>query len=208
MDSWILANALLDFFGIDDKVDQTVDATVYLVMALSATILFMIKIALMLLGGDHGDFDADGDVGDFHHIGDSDAAFSAFSLLSVLAFIMGTGWMGLNCRVSWGLSGGVSVLFATGFGLVLMLVASFGMYYVKRLESSPHIDVRTAVGRTAQVYLTIPQKGEGQGQVEVDVSGTRKVMTAVSTGGKIEAFTAVKVVDVRDDETLIVEPAP
>ena len=50
MDQWILANALLEFFGITEEVDQTVDATVYLVMALSASALFMIKIGLMLLG--------------------------------------------------------------------------------------------------------------------------------------------------------------
>jgi hypothetical protein len=53
--------------------------------------------------------------------------------------------------------------------------------------------------------VNVPAKGKGQGQVEVVVSGRKKVLPAVSTGGKIASFVAVRVLEVRDDKTLVVE---
>ena len=53
---------------------------------------------------------------------------------------------------------------------------------------------------------TLPAKGKGLGQVQVSVSGRLKVITAASNGKEIAAFADVKVVEARDDGTLIVEP--
>ena len=77
---------------------------------------------------------------------------------------------------------------------------------MRRLNREVGYDPSTAVGRTARVYLTIPEKGKGTGQVEVSVSGRKKVLKAISSGPKINAFSDVKVIEVRDDETLVVEP--
>ena len=56
------------------------------------------------------------------------------------------------------------------------------------------------------VYLTIPQRGKGHGQVEVSVSGRKKILRALSVKDEIAAFADVKVLEVRDDQTLVVEP--
>lgn len=56
------------------------------------------------------------------------------------------------------------------------------------------------------MYLTIPAKGQGQGQVEVTVSGRRKIIRAISSGAEIPAFADVTVVAAQDDESLVVEP--
>ena len=53
--------------------------------------------------------------------------------------------------------------------------------------------------------MRIPAKGEGRGKVQVTVDGRRSVVDAISTGESIESFTAVTVLDVRDDDVLIVE---
>jgi len=53
--------------------------------------------------------------------------------------------------------------------------------------------------------MTIPKQGAGRGQVEVDVSGRRKTLEAISTGEKLDQFSSVTVVEVRDDQTLVVE---
>ena len=88
-----------------------------------------------------------------------------------------------------------------------MLGASGLSYWARRLDQSIEYDIRTAVGRTGRVYLTIPEKGHGHGQVEVSVSGRRKIVRAVSAGPRLEAFTDVRIVDARDDETLVAGPA-
>jgi len=180
------------------------DVVTYSIMALVGTSLFLLRLAFGLFGG--GDVDADLD-GDVHlHGGASDASFTLFSLLSVMAFIMGTGWMGLACRLDWGLGRPLSAVASVGFGTFMMFLASGMMHMARKLNQNVTYDVKTAVGRTARVYMKIPAKGEGQGQVQVSVSGRLMTRPAVSNGPALEAFASVKVVDVRDDEMLVVEP--
>jgi hypothetical protein len=175
------------------------DTAVYLIIAVAGTLLFLIRLAFTYFGSGGGDFEVDGDF-------DTDGAFTFFSVLSILAFFMGAGWMGLACRLDWGLGRLPSSLIAAGFGFVMMLAASGLSVLARRLNLTITYDLGTAVGRTARVYLTIPAKGQGKGQVEVTVSGRKKVVNAVSAGPRLEAFTDVKIVEARDDETLVAGP--
>jgi hypothetical protein len=179
-------------------VQQGADAVTYFIMAVAGTILFIVRLVLSLFGGDGGDFETDFDV-------DTDSSFTLFSLLSVLSFIMGAGWMGLACRIDWGLGRVPSLLIAVGFGTTMMFLAAGLMVLTRKLNRSVQYNVRTAIGRTGRVYMTVPAKGEGQGKVEVSVSGRLKVLAAISNGEEIAAFTDVKVTDARDDDTVVVE---
>jgi hypothetical protein len=185
-----------------DALEFGMDVVVYLIMALVGTVFFMLRLVFALFfGGDGGDLD-----GDLSAAGHADSAFSMFSLLSILAFFMGAGWMGLTCRVDWGLSSMVAAMSAAGFGFVLMLMASALMAFARTLNQVVEYDVNTAVGRTASVYMSIPERGQGRGQIKVSVSGRLKMMEAVSTGPKIPEFRTVKVLSVGDDGTFVVEP--
>ena len=176
------------------------DVAVYLVMALTGTTFFMLRRLLALFFG----ADTDVDTGHLHDAG-SDASFGFFSLLSILAFFMGSGWMGQTCRVDWEVGGLASAAAATAFAFGMMMLASGLMFTARKLDRTIEYDLKTAVGRTAGVYMTIPKQGAGRGQVEVDVSGRRKTLEAISTGEKLDQFSSVTVVEVRDDQTLVVE---
>jgi len=177
------------------------DVLAYLIMALVGTVFFLLRLLLALFFG--GDADMDGDLGD---VGHGDSAFSFFSLLSILAFFMGAGWMGLTCRIDWGLGSILSATYSTGFGLVLMLLASGLMAFARSLNQSVEYDLATAVGHTASVYMSIPKRGDGRGQIKVNVSGRLKMVDAISNGPPIGEFKSVKVLSVRDDGTFVVEP--
>ena len=179
--------------------ERGADAVVYLVMAVIATLLFLIRLGFSMAGADGGDFDVDGDF-------DSDASFAIFSVLSILAFFMGAGWMGLAARLDWGLGRLASSFVSAGFGFTMMLAAAGLSHLARRLDRTVEYDLRTAVGRTARVYLTVPAAGQGSGQVEVSVSGRRKILRAISNGPQLEAFSSVTIVGTRDDETLIAAP--
>jgi len=189
---------------IEDLFATTSDSTLYFMMAVTGTALFLLRMAIMLIGGiDHGgDFDIHGDGIDTHG-GD----FSLFSLFSILSFMMGAGWMGLTARLTWGLGSVAAAFVATGFGTLLMLFASFGMWQMRKMSEPTRWNPGSAVGLTATVYMQIPAAKDGRGKVQVDVAGTRRTMDAVSTGAAIESFAAVRVVEVRDDGTMIVERA-
>lgn len=179
-----------------------VDVVVYLILALLGTIFFVLRLVIALFfGGDGGDVD-----GDLSDVGHGDSTFSMFSLLSILAFFMGAGWMGLTCRINWDLSSMTSAIAAAGFGFVLMAMASGLMALTRSLNQVVEYDLGTAVGHTASVYMSIPAKGQGRGQIKVTVSGRLKMMDAVSNGPRIPEFRSVRVVSVRDDGTFVVEP--
>lgn len=190
---------LLDWQNL--RIDFGVDAVIYAALALAGTALFVLRLGLsLLLGiGDEMDFDT----GDLEHGG----GFPLISLLSLTAFFMGAGWMGLIARVDWGLSPTASAFAAGGFGFVLMLLSASLMFGAKRLTQDVTYDVKTAVGRTGQCYMAIPAKGEGSGQVRVSVSGRSMIVSAISNGTAIQAFKDITVIDARDDETLIVQQA-
>jgi len=178
------------------------DVVAYLIMALVGTTFFVLRLLLALFFASDTDFDT----GD-HFGATSDSSFSFFSLLSILAFFMGAGWMGLTCRVDWDLGGLASAAAAAAFGFSMMLLASGLMLATRKLNRVIEYDLQSAVGKTGRVYMSIPQHGGGRGQVEVNVSGRRKVLDAVTRGDKITEFSSVRVVEVRDDQTLVVEAA-
>jgi len=188
-------------FNWDDALRYGMDVLIYLIMALIGTTFFVIRLAIALFFG--GDGDMDGDLAD---VG-GDGAFNMFSILSILAFFMGAGWMGLTCRIDWDLNSMVSAAAATGFGFLLMMMASGLMAFARKLNRSVEYDPQTAVGKTASVYMTIPAKGSGRGKIQVAVSGRLKTMDAISSGPKLSEFSSVTVVSVRDDGIFIVESA-
>ena len=186
-------------FDWQSALSMGTDVLVYLIMALVGTTFFVLRLLIALFFGGGGEFDTgvDLDAG-------TDASFGLFSLLSILAFFMGAGWMGITCRIDWQMGSLASAASAAAFGFGLMVLASGLMLMARRLNKTIEYDLNTAIGKSARVYMSIP--AQGRGQVEVDVSGRRKVLEAVGQGEKISEFSTVRVVAVRDDQTLIVEP--
>ncbi len=179
---------------------------VYMIMALLGTILFIIKMILLLVGGDT-DSDLDGaDLDDPAHV-DGAESFTLISIQSILALFMGTGWIGLACREEWGLEKMPSFFIAIGFGFLMMLFTSFLNFKMKGLNAIPDnkIDER-AVGLTGRAYTDIPQNGNGAGQVELTVHGKMQILQATSQGDSIKAFTTIKVLKVDNSGNLTVTP--
>jgi len=194
----ILDSLVEEFFA------EFTDSTVYFTMAMVGTLFFLLRMFTLLFGGaDGGDFDLDHSDGvEGHHGG-----FSFFSLLSILSFLMGAGWLGLACRREWGLTAPLSALCASGFGFLLMTISSVGIYQMRKMNQAGSYDVKTCVGSIGRIYLKVPAKGQGRGQIEITVDGRRKVLPAISASTEIASFAAARVVGVQEDETLIVEPA-
>lgn len=187
---------IFDWYGL---LDLGIDATIYFVMAIAGTLFFLMKLGLSFFGGDI-DYDIDTDF-------DTDAgSYSIFSLLSIIAFMMGAGWMGLIARAAWEVDPLPSGFMAAGFGLMMMFLSATMMWGLAKLNAEPRPNLQTAVGKTAKVYMPIPPKGAGEGQIQVTVSGSLRNITAASVGDAAEAWATVRVVEVRDDGVLMVEP--
>lgn len=177
------------------------DTAVYAGMALLGTALFVIRMLLMfVVGGLDGDIDFD--VEDIEH----GTGFSLISLQSIIGFFMGAGWAGLAARLEWGLDTPIAAMIAGGFGLVLMVLSAALMFAALKLKHEVKYEMDDATGKVGTVYMTIPEKGNGTGQVRVTISGRQMTVDAVSSGEKLEAFSSVRIDEVRGDKVLVVSP--
>ncbi|MGB0767874.1 MAG: hypothetical protein ACPGYV_09195 [Phycisphaeraceae bacterium] len=177
------------------------DTAVYAGMALLGTALFLVRMLLMfVVGGLDGGVEFD--VEDIEH----GTGFSLISLQSIIGFFMGAGWAGLAARLEWGLDTPISAAIAGGFGFVLMVLSALMMFAALKLKHEVKYEMNDAAGKIGTVYMTIPEKGAGTGQVRVSISGRQMTVDAVSSGEKIDAFTAVRIDEVRGDNVLVVSP--
>jgi len=151
-------------------------------MACISSGLFLIKMILMLVGGDIDDgvdFSADA--------GDTDTNFGVFSINSILCFLMTFGWSGFAAINEWGINFYPSMAIAFVAGSLAALLLSSLLFFAKKLEHEP--DVPTVrVGDTGQVYTRIPAAGVGK------ISISNKIMKATSEED-LDSFVPVRVLE-------------
>lgn len=175
--------------------DTTVQ--VFYVIAIATTTLLVLQFILMMLG-----FDGDGDLGE-GALSDGDTGL--LSVRTISAFFTGFGWTGVAClEAGWSLLPTLIASVAAGGifmgGVVLTMRTLYGMRY------SGTLDYRNAIGAIGVVYLKIPARMTAPGQIEVRIQGRLCVVEAFANSAEpIPNQTRVKVIDVMDDNTLVVE---
>ena len=169
----------------------------------SSTVLFL-QMIFILMGGafDIPDFDLD--------VGEGGAT-GMFSIRGIGAFFTGFGWTGA-AMLAGGNSLLMSVLAATLVGVAVLVGFVALMHWLYSLRSEGTKDYNNAINQIGSVYVPIPPRRQGLGQIEVLVQGRTRTVRALSDNEeRIENRTAVKVVELVDERTLLVEtldPAP
>ena len=80
------------------------------------------------------------------------------------------------------------------------------MRWMQSLKSDGTIDYKNAIGNIGTVYIPISPRRKGIGQIEVQVQGRLAVVGAVTDDEKkLDARTAVRVKELIDTRTLLVE---
>ena len=192
---------MADWFGDMAGLERT-----YAFCAILGAVLFILRVVLMLFGGD-----ADADVGDVGDVGDladgvdSDASFRFLSVQGFSAFILIFGLAGLTLSVQFGVAPLWSLTGATAAGGFTMWVVGLLFLFMQRMQSSGNVRMANAVGQVGKVYLHIP--AGGLGKIEVVVQGRLMVADAMAKGEvNIPTGAQVKVVGVSGPGTLVVEP--
>lgn len=187
----------------------------FTVPALVGTAIFMLRMMLMLIGGDDsgtdvgaadvGDLDASGGIDVDGH--DSTGAFTLLSVQSLAAFAAGFGWGGIGGLLGMGWS--VSVAITTGVvsGMAMIYLLGLLLKGAHDLQSSGNITLDAALGATGEVYASIPAKGEGRGQIRLVLRDRLRIINAVSDDLPFPRSARVRVLAVNDDNTLTVTAA-
>ncbi len=173
-------------------------------VTLAATLVFIIQSILTFIGADvdgASDFDVDpSDMG-----GDLDGGINLYTFRNFINFILGFGWTAILLKDSIK-SKAVLILIAALVGIGLVAVVMYLFRLLAKMQQSGNVDVRTqAVGCTGKVYIPIPAERSGEGKVQITINNSVREYQALTDGDAIKTDTPIKVVEVINDSTLLVE---
>lgn len=179
-------------------------------ITLTASLIFVIQSIATFLGADSGgdlDAGADFDVPESDGMDgiDGPSGMNLYTFRNFVNFFLGFGWTAILLQgqvKSTGLLLVLSVL--VGVGLVTLVMYLFK--WLSGMQQSGNINVyKSAVGCQGKVYLTVPGERSGSGKVQITINNAVREYDAVTDGDPIANGVAIKVTEVLDGNTLVVE---
>ncbi len=169
---------------------------IYWVIAIIASLVFVIQMVLAFSGIDSSEGGMDGDV----HL---DGTFQYFSLRNLVNFFIGFGWGGVcfyqtfESKVWVGICALLTGLFFVAF--FFFLIKQF-----MKLSKDNTFKIEDTVGKVSDVYLVIPGENEGRGKIQISVKGSVHEIDAMTEGDKIPTGSKARVIEVIDNQTVLV----
>ena len=188
--------------------------SLYLICAIVGGLIMVIQFLMMILGfGDFNDVDApdvDLDGGDVDS-GDADVGSgSAISLARFLSFrviVAASAFFGVLglWADSAKLHPMVSLAIALLGGWVAGAAVAFIMGFINKLQSSGNVKMESAVGKTATVYIPIPENKTNTGKIQLSIQGRIDEMEAMTPGPALPSGATVVIKEIVDGRIAIVE---
>lgn len=172
-------------------------------ITLSASLIFVIQTVMTFLGlGDRdADFDLDTSDGSF----DADPSMNLLTFRNLVNFCMGFGWTAVLMHEKIQ-SNALLIIASVIVGILLVTVVMWIFKWLSGMQQTGNIDVhKSAVGCEGKVYLTIPGERKGEGKVQITINNAVREYDAVTDGETIPTGKAIKVTEVINDYTLLVE---
>ena len=137
---------------------------------------------------------------------DTGGALQLFTIRNLVNFMLGVGWGGV-CFYAYISNPLLLCLVALLCGLAFLFIFFFIWRQMLKLEKSGNLDIKECVGQVCDVYLRIPAGREGMGKVQISLHGSVQEFSALTDGDKLPTGVKVKVLEVIDGSTLLVEKA-
>lgn len=206
----------------------------FAVVAIPATVVLFLQTLLLLFGlgsshdADHGmdqDFDHNFDhdlshdpdavaghdaAHEFHdtpHDGAHHAAgLRIFTVRGIVAFFAVGGWLGIVLGET-GLPTAAVLLISLAGGTAALVGIALLLRWSLSLQDQGNLDLRNAIGKTAQVYIPIPADGVSAGKVNLVLQERFVELPAVTQAHCIlRTDQMVKVTGIINQNTLLVKP--
>jgi hypothetical protein len=179
---------------------------IFYTIGIISTFMVFIQTLLMLIMGEGGDGDIPDDMDVSGSGMEHPSDMSLLSTRTIVAFFMGFGWTGVICLKN-GFSLEMSILISFITGTIFLFTIYYLMKGLYSLRASGNINYRNAIGKIATVYIPIPPNQTGPGQIELLVQERVRFVQAFSNHTeRIPSSTRVKITDLIDPVTLLVEP--
>lgn len=177
-------------------------------ITLTASLIFIIQSIATFIGADSdtGGLDTNVDTGGgLDDVSNIDGGSNLYTFRNFVNFFLGFGWTAilLHEKVS---STALLLLIAAVVGVGLVALVMYLFKWLNSMQQSGNINVyKSAVGCQGRVYLTIPASRSGEGKVQITINNAVREYNAETDGDAIKNGTAIKVIEVLNDSTLLVE---
>lgn len=174
-------------------------------IAIASSLTFIVETILTFIGADvEMDTDAEFDIADGSFEGDP--SMNLYTFRNLVNFLLGMSWTAilLNNQIA---SKALLMLIAFAVGALLVTAVMYMFRWLSKMQQSGNINVyKSAVGCYGKVYLTIPAERKGSGKVQININeSVREYDALTDSETDLKTGTAIKVVEVIDASTLLVE---
>ena len=177
-------------------------------VTLTASLIFIIQTVMTFLGADADstDFDVDVDTSmDGADLSNIEGGSNLYTFRNFVNFFLGFGWAAILLRPSVK-STGLLIILAVLVGVALVVAVMYLFKWLSSMQQSGNINVyKAAEGCQGKCYLVIPGERAGEGKVQITIQGAVREYNAVTDGDTIKTGTPIKVVEVINANTLLVE---
>jgi len=192
---------------------------IFYTVAVPATLILAIQSIMAIIG--LGDFDSDvsgahdlsgNSIDNYDGLGGTDADadsgfdgdFKFFTIRGIIAFFSIFGWTGATLADN--VHPLVAIVLAFLAGTLAMVAIGYLFYGMTKLQASGNIQYSNCVGKSGEVYLTIPPNKQGRGKVTLTVQERLIEVSAITeTNQPIKSGEQIKVISMLPDHTAIVE---
>lgn len=176
-------------------------------ITLTTSLIFIVQTVMTFIGADtDADFNTDVDTSfDGSDLSNIEGGSNLYTFRNFVNFFLGFGWTAvlLHDKIA---SPVLLYLLAAVVGVALVAAVMWLFKWLAGMQQSGNIDLyKSAVGCSGSVYLTIPAARSGEGKVQITINGSVREYNAVTDGDAIKNGTPVKVSEVIDNHTLLVE---
>ena len=175
-------------------------------VTLSASLIFIIQTVMTFLGADSGgDFDVDTSADIDPTLSNIEGGSNLYTFRNFVNFCLGFGWSAILLRSSIS-STAVLIIVSVLVGAGLVTLVMYLFKWLSGMQQTGNINVyKSAVGCQGKVYLTIPGARAGEGKVQISIQGAVREYNAQTDGDTIKTGTPIKVTEVINESTLLVE---
>ena len=170
-------------------------------IAIPTSLIFGIQTVLTFMGVDASDgIDADFD-GD---LTSADAPFQLFSLRNLINFLLGFSWTGISLFDIL-VNKTLLLLFSLAVGLLFIYLFYIIIKEIHKLAEDNSFRPTQALNKTAEVYLSIPERKTGVGKILISINGAYRELEAMTEHDRIPSNAVVRVSKIEKGTILIVE---
>ncbi|WP_291634120.1 hypothetical protein [Clostridium sp.] len=193
---------------------------IFWVFAFPSTAAFILQMIMTFIGLDgHGDMISDTadsmqeipqdsvELENYDSAGeflDLKYKFKLVTIRSLVVFFTVFSWTGIVATTS-GKGKIATVIIALISGFVMMYIVSYIYFFLSKFVEDGTMNITNAINREGQVYLTIPERRENKGKVEIVVQGALRLLEAVTDGDAIATGNKVVVISIVENQFLLVE---